>query len=97
MIAKLEKIVMWQQLVCNLKIIFFKCFHVKPLIVGNIIFVLLKKDMETNNIPCATCKMSAKYDKNPKSVIACFWHWHTGFCPGWNAYLKVCRMKNKKS
>ena len=30
------------------------------------------KNMETNNIPCATCKMGAKYDKNPKSLIARF-------------------------
>ena len=36
--------------------------------------------------PCAQCKMRPKYDKDPKSLIARFWHWHTRFCPGWKAY-----------
>ncbi len=45
--------------------------------------------METKpaQIPCATCKMRARYDTNPKSLIARFWHWHTRFCPGWATYM----------
>lgn len=28
--------------------------------------------------PCAQCKMRRKYDKDPKSLIARFWHWLEG-------------------
>ncbi|MGN0229116.1 MAG: hypothetical protein ACI4BH_04830 [Muribaculaceae bacterium] len=38
-------------------------------------------------MPCATCSMRRRYDNNPKSLIARFWHWHTGFCPGWKSYM----------
>lgn len=38
--------------------------------------------------PCAECKMRHKYDKNPTSLLARFWHWHTKFCPGWKAYMR---------
>ncbi|MGQ1788451.1 hypothetical protein [Saccharicrinis sp. GN24d3] len=37
---------------------------------------------------CDQCKLRAKYDKSPKSVIGRFWRWHINFCPGWKAYLK---------
>ena len=43
--------------------------------------------MEKTNA-CEQCKMRRKYEENPKSLIARFWHWHTCFCPGWKAYLK---------
>jgi len=33
--------------------------------------------------------MRAKYDSNPRSIIARIWRWHIGFCPGWKAYLKA--------
>lgn len=45
--------------------------------------------MEKNNIPCANCKLRARYDTNPKSLLGRFWHWHIGFCPGWKAYMKT--------
>ncbi|HOI27828.1 MAG: hypothetical protein M0P12_07045 [Paludibacteraceae bacterium] len=34
------------------------------------------------------CPLRARYEKNPKSLIGRFWHWHTGFCPGWKAYFQ---------
>ena len=40
-----------------------------------------------NEKPCATCKIRAKYDKDPKSLIGRFWRWHIGFCPGWKGYM----------
>ena len=43
-------------------------------------------DMAKNQYPCAECKMRRKYEDNPRSFIARFWHWHTSFCPGWKAY-----------
>lgn len=38
-------------------------------------------------IPCETCKLRAKYDKNPKSLLGRFWRWHIKFCPGWKAFF----------
>ena len=37
---------------------------------------------------CASCKFRAKYDHNPRSILGRIWKWHTGWCPGWKAYLK---------
>lgn len=38
---------------------------------------------------CAgNCGIRAFYEKNPKSFMGRFWHWHTNFCPGWNGYMK---------
>ncbi len=39
-------------------------------------------------IGCENCKLRAKYDKNPKSLMGRFWRWHTNFCPGWKMYMK---------
>lgn len=36
---------------------------------------------------CENCKMKAKYDVNPKSLIGRFWRWHIKFCPGWKKYM----------
>ena len=36
---------------------------------------------------CENCKLRAKYDKRPKSLLGRFWRWHIGFCPGWKAYM----------
>jgi len=44
--------------------------------------------MDKKKIPCANCRLRAKYDANPKSISGRFWHWHIGFCPGWKSYLK---------
>ena len=45
--------------------------------------------MDKNRIPCANCKLRAKYDKNPGSLVGRFWRWHIGFCPGWKAYMNA--------
>lgn len=37
---------------------------------------------------CENCKMRAKYDKSPNSMIGKMWRWHIGFCPGWKGYMK---------
>lgn len=37
---------------------------------------------------CENCKLRAKYDANPKSLLGRFWRWHIRFCPGWKKYLK---------
>lgn len=47
---------------------------------------LIDKLMETKHYPCEDCKLRARYDRNPRSLIGRFWHWHIGFCPGWKAF-----------
>ena len=37
---------------------------------------------------CDQCKLRAKYDKNPKSLLGRLWKWHIGWCPGWKSYAK---------
>lgn len=37
---------------------------------------------------CENCKMRAKYDKSPNSMIGKMWRWHIKFCPGWKGYMK---------
>jgi hypothetical protein len=36
---------------------------------------------------CETCAFKARYDRNPKSLLGRLWRWHTGWCPGWKAYM----------
>jgi hypothetical protein len=38
---------------------------------------------------CENCKIRAKYDRSPKSLLGRFWRWHIGFCPGWKAYFNA--------
>ncbi|MDD2962251.1 MAG: hypothetical protein PHR45_09280 [Muribaculaceae bacterium] len=51
--------------------------------------------MEAKKYPCAECKMRRKYEENPKSLMARFWHWHTSFCPGWKAYYNSLTDEDK--
>ena len=53
--------------------------------------------MEKNNIPCANCKLRARYDKNPKSFLGRFWRWHIGFCPGWKCYMNTLSEEERKA
>jgi hypothetical protein len=36
---------------------------------------------------CAKCSFRARYDNNPKSLLARLWRWHINFCPGWKSYF----------
>jgi hypothetical protein len=56
--------------------------------------------MKTNSIPtsektfaCETCQLRKKAEANPKSLMARLWRWHTGWCPGWKAYVKELKSK----
>ena len=37
---------------------------------------------------CEKCRLRARYDKHPRSLLGRIWKWHIGWCPGWKAYLK---------
>lgn len=36
---------------------------------------------------CADCRLRARYDDNPRSLLGRLWRWHAGWCPGWKAYI----------
>ena len=55
--------------------------------VKGIRFIPMTYCKDRNDIPCATCRLRAKYESNPKSLGGRFWRWHIKFCPGWKAYL----------
>ena len=42
---------------------------------------------------CHTCGMRTRAQKRPGSVLARVWRWHTGWCPGWNAYVRELESK----
>ncbi len=33
------------------------------------------------------CRLLARYDVNPKSLMGRFWRWHIKFCPRWKKYF----------
>ena len=37
---------------------------------------------------CENCKLRARYDQKPKSLLGRFWRWHINWCPGWKTYLQ---------
>ena len=45
---------------------------------------------------CENCKIKAKYDLKPKSLIGRFWRWHINFCPGWKNYINSLSEEQKQ-
>jgi len=48
--------------------------------------ISLIKDLKMSN--CGKCKLRARYDRKPRSILGRLWKWHIGWCPGWKSYLK---------
>jgi hypothetical protein len=42
---------------------------------------------------CQDCPIRARAEKNPSSLLARLWRWHTGWCPGWKAYIRELQSK----
>ena len=42
---------------------------------------------------CHTCGFRARAEQKPRSLIARLWRWHTGWCPGWKAYVAELESK----
>ena len=42
---------------------------------------------------CHTCGLRARAEGKPGSLMARLWRWHTGWCPGWKAYIKELESK----
>ncbi len=42
---------------------------------------------------CHNCPMRRRAEKNPRSLIARFWRWHTTWCPGWKGYVAELQRK----
>lgn len=38
--------------------------------------------------PCASCKLRAKHDLNPASLLGRLWRWHANWCPGFRNYMR---------
>ena len=38
---------------------------------------------------CENCKLRAKYDAKPRSLLGRLWKWHISFCPGWKGYIRA--------
>jgi len=45
---------------------------------------------------CANCKLRARYDKNPRSILGRVWRWHVSWCPGWKAYMASLPVEDRK-
>ena len=45
---------------------------------------------------CEKCRLRARYDKNPRSLLGRIWKWHIGWCPGWKGYLKSLSDEERK-
>ncbi len=45
---------------------------------------------------CEKCRLRARYDRNPRSILARIWKWHTGWCPGWKSYLRSLTEQERK-
>jgi hypothetical protein len=45
---------------------------------------------------CSRCPLRKYAEAKPNSWLAKFWRWHTGWCPGWKAYVRK-QKKNEQS
>lgn len=44
--------------------------------------------MEEKVPHCVNCPMCSRARKNPESLLARIWRWHTGWCPGYKQYQR---------
>jgi hypothetical protein len=44
---------------------------------------------EPHEFSCATCKLRAKAEAKPRSLVGIIWRLHTYICPGWKAYQRA--------
>ena len=45
---------------------------------------------------CEVCTLRRYAEKNPKSLLARLWRWHTSSCPGWKAYQQELTKKQQE-
>jgi len=48
-----------------------------------------KEKLNPDEMRCASCGIRQRAEAYPNSIMARVWKWHTGWCPGWNAYQKA--------
>jgi len=46
---------------------------------------------------CEKCRLRAKYDQNPRSLLGRLWRWHIGWCPGWRKYFRALGQEEKEA
>ncbi|MBM3176265.1 MAG: hypothetical protein FJZ93_11240 [Chloroflexi bacterium] len=44
---------------------------------------------------CEDCGMRKRAERNPNSLMARIWRWHTTWCPGWKAYQEQLAKSSK--
>ncbi len=42
---------------------------------------------------CHNCPMRARAQQKPNALFSRLWRWHTGWCPGWKAYVREMESK----
>lgn len=42
---------------------------------------------------CHNCGLRARAEQKPQSLLSRLWRWHTGWCPGWKAYVRELESK----
>lgn len=42
---------------------------------------------------CHACALRSGAEAKPNSLLSKLWRWHTGWCPGWRAYVKELTAK----
>lgn len=47
-------------------------------------------------MPCDDCRFRRASENDPGSLLGWFWEWHTKWCPGWKAYLKVLKENDEQ-
>jgi hypothetical protein len=48
-----------------------------------------RKMPNPDEMRCASCGIRQRAEAKPDLFFARVWKWHTGWCPGWNAYQKA--------
>jgi hypothetical protein len=51
-----------------------------------------QKDVQIES-NCHNCGLHARAEAKPEALLARLWRWHTGWCPGWKAYLQELESK----
>jgi hypothetical protein len=54
-----------------------------------------KEKRSYESMRCANCGIRRMAEANPNSLMSRLWKWHTGWCPGWNAYQKALARETK--
>ena len=64
-----------------------RCKKMAPASRKETIMAVKKRKQKPEEMRCATCRIRQRAEANPESFMSRLWKWHTGWCPGWKAYV----------